>query len=94
MDELTVEKRGLAPLKTDLNAISRLQSERQLAQIVGRLQLIYGSAILFRQGSTLFDLTPGHRRRILIADLDLDATRKQNDERGVTFQLPQSTRVN
>jgi hypothetical protein len=46
------------------------------------------------QGSTLFDLTPGHRRRILIADLDLDATRKQNDERGVTFQLPQSTRVN
>jgi hypothetical protein len=46
------------------------------------------------QGSTLFDLTPGHRRKILIADLDLDATRKQNDERGVTFQLPQSTRVN
>jgi len=46
------------------------------------------------QGSTLFDLTPGHRRRILIADLDLDATRKQNDERGVTFQLPQSTKVN
>lgn len=46
------------------------------------------------QGSTLFDLTPGHRRRILIADLDLDATRKQNDERGVTFQLPQATRVN
>jgi hypothetical protein len=46
------------------------------------------------QGATLFDLTPGHRRRILIADLDLDATRKQNDERGVGFQLPQSTKVN
>src|SRR5215468_6614676 len=46
------------------------------------------------QGSTLFDLSPGHRRRILIADLDLDATRKQNDERGVTFQLPQSTKAN
>ncbi|HXJ86234.1 MAG TPA: hypothetical protein VMS18_05415 [Candidatus Binatia bacterium] len=46
------------------------------------------------QGSTLFDLTPGHRRKILIADLDLDATRKQNDERGITFQLPQSTRTN
>src|SRR5437867_10640999 len=52
MDELTVEKRGLAPLKTDLNAISRVRSERQLAQIVGRLQLTYGSAILIRQGST------------------------------------------
>src|SRR2546426_9403969 len=35
------------PLKTDLNAISRVRSERQLAQIVGRLQPTYGSAILF-----------------------------------------------
>src|SRR5881296_1018400 len=52
MDELTVEKRGLAPLKADLNAISRLRSKMQLAQIVGRLQLSYGSAILFRHGST------------------------------------------
>jgi hypothetical protein len=46
------------------------------------------------QGQMLFDLTPGHRRKILIADLDLDATRKQNDERGVSFELPQSTKVN
>jgi len=41
-------------------------------------------------GPTLFDLTAGHRRKIAIMDLDLDATRKQNEERGVTFQLPQS----
>jgi hypothetical protein len=27
-------------------------------------------------------------------DLDLEATRKQNDERGVTFQLPQSGQAN
>jgi len=46
------------------------------------------------QGATLFDLTPGHRRKISIADLDLEATRRQNDERGVNFQLPQPTRVN
>jgi hypothetical protein len=46
------------------------------------------------QGATLFDLTPGHRRKIAIADLDLEATRRQNDERGISFQLPQSTRVN
>jgi hypothetical protein len=39
-------------------------------------------------GATLFDLTPGHPRRIAVADLDLDATRKQNEDRGVVFQLP------
>jgi hypothetical protein len=37
---------------------------------------------------TLYDLTPGHPRRIALADLDLPATQKQNDDRGVTFQLP------
>src|SRR3989454_6303045 len=52
MDELTVEKRGLAPLEADLTAISRLRSVGQLARLVGWLQLTYGSAILFRQGST------------------------------------------
>lgn len=46
------------------------------------------------QGPTLFDLTPGHRRKVAIMDLDLEATRKQNDERGVTFQLPQSGQAN
>lgn len=39
-------------------------------------------------GDTLFDLTPGHARRVAIAELDLDATRKKNDDRGVTFALP------
>ena len=46
------------------------------------------------QGATLFDLTTGHRRKIAIADLDLEATRRQNEEHGVTFDLPRSTRVN
>jgi hypothetical protein len=41
-------------------------------------------------GQTLFDLTPGHARRVALADLDLEATRQQNDDRGVTFQLPQA----
>ncbi|PYX43862.1 MAG: hypothetical protein DMG79_21635 [Acidobacteria bacterium] len=45
-------------------------------------------------GVTLFDLTPGHTRRIALADLDLDATRKQNDDRGITFQLPASAQAN
>jgi hypothetical protein len=45
-------------------------------------------------GVTLFDLTPGHSRRVALADLDLEATRKQNDERGVTFQLPPHSQAN
>jgi hypothetical protein len=40
-------------------------------------------------GTTLFDLTPGHSRKVALADLDLPATQKQNDDRGVNFQIPQ-----
>jgi hypothetical protein len=39
-------------------------------------------------GVTLYDLTPGHSRRVALADLDLEATRQQNDDRGVIFQIP------
>jgi hypothetical protein len=39
-------------------------------------------------GSTLYDLTPGHPRKILLADIDVPATQKQNDEHGVDFNLP------
>jgi hypothetical protein len=45
-------------------------------------------------GQTLYDLTPGHSRKIALADLDLPATQKQNDDRGVTFQLPSSAQGN
>jgi hypothetical protein len=45
-------------------------------------------------GQMLIDLTPGHRRKIPLADLDLVATEKQNDDRGVTFQLPPGTQAN
>jgi hypothetical protein len=43
---------------------------------------------------TLYDLTPGHPRKIALADLDLAATQKQNDDRGVTFQLPPQAQAN
>jgi hypothetical protein len=43
---------------------------------------------------TLYDLTPGHTRKIALADLDLPATEKQNDDRGVSFQLPPSPQAN
>ncbi len=45
-------------------------------------------------GETLFDLTAGRRRKIPLTDLDLVATEKQNDDRGVSFQLPPGTLKN
>jgi len=45
-------------------------------------------------GQTLFDMTPGHVRKVRLADLDLEATRQQNDDRGITFQLPVSSKAN
>ena len=39
-------------------------------------------------GDTLFDFGAGRTHKILLADLDLPATRKANDERGVDFQIP------
>ena len=45
-------------------------------------------------GDTLFDLTPGHTRKVALADLDIDSTRKQNDDRGVSFQLPPPAQAN
>jgi len=45
-------------------------------------------------GQTLYDLTPGHPHKIALIDLDLAATQKQNDDRGVAFQLPPSAQAN
>jgi hypothetical protein len=45
-------------------------------------------------GSTLYDLTGGHRHKIALADLDLTATSKQNDDRGIDFQVPVASEAN
>ncbi len=45
-------------------------------------------------GSTLFDLTPGRPRKIALADLNLEATQQENDDRGVIFRLPLSSQAN
>lgn len=45
-------------------------------------------------GSTLYDLTGGHRQKIALADLDLTATAKQNDDRGIDFQVPSAAQAN
>jgi hypothetical protein len=44
-------------------------------------------------GPTLFDLSDGLTRKIALAELDLAATVKQNDDRGVDFQLPASAKL-
>jgi hypothetical protein len=45
-------------------------------------------------GSNLFDLTPGHRMRIALSDLDLPATQKANEDEGIDFTLPHSPDAN
>ena len=45
-------------------------------------------------GVMLFDLSEGRTHKIALAELDLPATMKQNDERGVDFQLPAGTKLN
>jgi hypothetical protein len=39
-------------------------------------------------GDTLFDFAEGRTRKIQLADLDLKATQKANDDRGVDFTIP------
>ena len=45
-------------------------------------------------GSTLYDLSSGHRQKISLSDLDLSATSKQNDDRGIDFQVPTTSQAN
>ena len=42
-------------------------------------------------GETLFAFADGGSHKILLADLDLPATQKANDDRGVDFQVPAKT---
>ena len=45
-------------------------------------------------GSTLYDLSDGRSKKVQLADLDLSATAKENDQRGVEFQLPAQAQLN
>jgi hypothetical protein len=57
----------------------------------GHQQEISNYAIV---GSTLYDLSDGRSKKVQLADLDLPATVKQNDDRGVEFQLPAQAQLN
>ena len=39
-------------------------------------------------GDTLYDLTPGHSRKISLAKIDVPATVEANDDRGIAFRVP------
>ncbi len=45
-------------------------------------------------GATLYDLSDGRTRKVALAELDVQATVKQNDARGVDFELPAGSRLN
>jgi putative endopeptidase len=71
MDEATVDKRGLSPIKPQLAAIAGMRSLKELMPLVAHLQLTYRwfgyrSAILFTAGSTQ---DPDNSEQV-IADLD------------------------
>jgi putative endopeptidase len=53
MDESGAEKRGISPLQPELEAIAKLQSPKEIAKLVARLQLTYGGSIVFNAGSSL-----------------------------------------
>jgi hypothetical protein len=57
----------------------------------GHQQEVSNYAIL---GATLYDLSEGRTRKVPLAELDLQATVKQNDSRGVDFELPAASRLN
>jgi putative endopeptidase len=52
MDEATVEKEGISPVHGELEAIAKLQSAKEIAPLVARLQQSYGRSVLFGAGST------------------------------------------
>jgi hypothetical protein len=57
----------------------------------GHQQEILNYAIV---GSTLYDLSDGRSKKVQLTDLDLTATVKENDDRGVEFQVPAQAQLN
>jgi hypothetical protein len=45
-------------------------------------------------GGTLYDLSDGRSRKVALAQLNLQATVKQNDSRGIDFEVPAASTLN
>ena len=57
----------------------------------------YGARVKYNDaivGETLYDLSDGRAKKVALAELDLSATEKQNDERGVDFRVPAAMKSN
>ena len=74
-----------APAPAEAEAPVSDQPQTVLVYRDGHQEEVSNYAIV---GDLLYDLTPGHRRKIALADLDLHATSQQNDSRGIDFVLP------
>jgi hypothetical protein len=57
----------------------------------GRQSQVLNYAIV---GETLYDLSDGRAKKVALAELDVSATEKQNDERGVDFRVPAASKSN
>jgi hypothetical protein len=77
--------KDMEPASAIAAAPAKEQPETLLVFKDGRHLEVQNYAIV---GEMLYDMTPGHSHKVLLADLDLDATTKQNDERGIDFRLP------
>jgi hypothetical protein len=94
----------LNSVRSELNSLREQQSEPKAAPEPvtnqpntvlifkdGRQVEIANYAIV---GSTLYELNDGRSTKVQLADLDLRATMKENDERGVEFELPAGAEFN
>ena len=72
----------------DVPAVQQLLVDEPRTVLVfkdGHQQEVANYAII---GATLYDLSDGRTKKVELADLDLTATVKQNDDRGLDFKLP------
>ena len=67
------------------------QPESVLVFRDGHRQEVSNYAIV---GDTLYDLSSGRPHKIALADLDLTATAKENDDRGIDFKVPAASKAN
>jgi hypothetical protein len=78
-------------LQTDLEARNRPKTEEPETALVFRDQHVEEVRNYAIAGGNLWVLNDSAAKKIPLTQLDLDATVKRNDERGVDFQLPEPT---
>ncbi len=85
LEEVEQAKPGALSAQAEPPIPTRDQPETILVFRDGHTQKVKNYAIV---GNTLYDYSTGTRHKIDLGDLDVSATQKQNDDRGVDFRLP------